>query len=41
MEQLFINMQLLADQALVTFSRVETVKFMAEDHEEKCNIYYL
>ena len=41
MEQLFMEMQLLADQALDTFSNSETVKLMLASAEEKCNLYYL
>jgi len=40
MEQLFIEMQLLANQALYTFSTKETLKLLGEDEEEKCDIYY-
>ncbi|HBI90708.1 MAG TPA: hypothetical protein DDY75_23090 [Sphingobacterium sp.] len=41
MEQLFNEMQQLADQALYTFSNLETIKFMIESAEEKCSLYYL
>jgi hypothetical protein len=41
MEQLFMKMQLLADQALYTFSNTETVKLLIESAEEKCSLYYL
>jgi len=41
MEDLFMKMQLLADQALYTFSNSETVKLMIESAEEKCSLYYL
>jgi len=41
MEQLFMKMQLLADQALYRFSSSETVKLLIESAEEKCSLYYL
>jgi len=41
MEQLFMKMQLLADQAIYTLSNTETVKLMTESAEEKCSLYYL
>ncbi|WP_286897389.1 MULTISPECIES: hypothetical protein [Sphingobacterium] len=41
MEQLFYDMQRLADQALYTFSNSETIKFMIDSAEEKCSLYYL
>ncbi|WP_158638967.1 hypothetical protein [Sphingobacterium siyangense] len=41
MEQLFNDMQRLADQALYTFSNLETIKFMIDSAEEKCSLYYL
>ncbi|WP_265715537.1 hypothetical protein [Sphingobacterium sp. InxBP1] len=41
MEQLFMEMQRLADQAIHTFSNMETVKLMIDSAEQKCSLYYL
>jgi len=40
MEQLFIELQLLANQALCTFSHAETAQLLSDTEEEKCDIYY-
>lgn len=40
MEQLFIELQLLANQALCTFSNAETAELLGDAEEEKCDIYY-